>query len=96
MILEVAVMTIKPGEQENFLAALEQARAVLAQASGWRSLAVHTGIERPDSVLLAIGWQTLEDHTVGFRGGELFIQWRAILGPYFAAAPEVEHWLEVS
>lgn len=95
MILEAAVMTIRPGEQEQFLAALGQARKVLAQAPGWRSLTVHSGVERPECFLLAIGWETLEDHTVGFRGGELFTQWRAILGPYFAAPPQVEHWLEV-
>ena len=44
------------------------------------------------SFLLAIGWNTLEDHTEGFRGGDLFVQWRAILGPFFAEPPQVEHW----
>jgi hypothetical protein len=39
-----------------------------------------------------IYWDTLEDHTVGFRGGPLFAQWRAIVGPFFAAPPEVEHF----
>ena len=92
MIMEIATMEVVPGREDEFVAALEQAKAVLAQAQGWREIQVHRGIERPSTFLLAIAWDTLEDHTVGFRGGELFSQWRANLGPFFAAPPQVEHW----
>jgi heme-degrading monooxygenase HmoA len=92
MILEWATMTIAEGREQEFLGALEQAKAVLAQAHGWRDLQVHRGIERPSTFALLITWDTLEDHTVGFRGGDLFTQWRAILGPFFAEPPQVEHW----
>lgn len=92
MIFETATMSVQPGREEEFLSALERAKEVLAQAAGWREIRVHRGIERPSTFLLVIGWATLEDHTVGFRGGELFAQWRAIIGPYFAEPPQVEHW----
>ena len=92
MIMETAVMSVVPGREEEFLAALEQAKDVLMQAEGFRVLHVHRGVERPSSFLLAIGWDTLEDHTERFRGGDLFVQWRAILGPFFAEPPQVEHW----
>ena len=92
MIMETAVMSVVPGREEEFLDALEQAKDVLMQAEGFRVLHVHRGVERPSSFLLAIGWDTLEDHTEGFRGGDLFVQWRAILGPFFAEPPQVEHW----
>lgn len=92
MIMETATIKVKPGQEEPFLAALEQAKQVLAQASGWQVIHVHRGIERPDTFLLAIGWQTLEDHTETFRGGDLFVQWRALIGPFFAEPPVVEHW----
>jgi len=92
MIIETATMAVVPGREDEFLAALEQAKQVLAQADGWRELHVHRGVERPSTFLLAIGWETLEDHTEGFRGGPLFGQWRALIGPYFAEPPEVEHW----
>ncbi len=92
MITEIAVMSIVPGREDEFLVALEQAKDVLRQARGWVSVDVHRGIERPSCFLVAIGWETLEDHTVGFRGGELFTQWRAIIGPFFAEPPVVEHW----
>ena len=92
MIMETATISVVPGREEEFLAALEQAKLVLAQSPGWRQIQVHRGIERPSTFLLAIGWDTLEDHTVGFRGGELFTQWRALIGPFFAEPPAVEHW----
>ncbi|MGB7981894.1 MAG: antibiotic biosynthesis monooxygenase [Candidatus Nanopelagicales bacterium] len=92
MIIETATICVVPGQEDRFLAALEQARAVLARAAGWRAIHVHRGIERPSTFLLAIEWETLEDHTEGFRGGEIFAQWRALIGPYFAEPPQVEHW----
>ena len=92
MILESATISVQPGREQEFLAALEEAKKVLARAPGWRDIRVHRGIERPSVFLLAITWDTLEDHTEGFRGGDLFGQWRAIIGPYFAEPPQVEHW----
>jgi heme-degrading monooxygenase HmoA len=92
VILESATISVEPGREDEFLAALEKAKGVLAMAHGWRDIRVHRGIERPSVFLLAITWETLEDHTEGFRGGELFGQWRALIGPFFAEAPQVEHW----
>jgi hypothetical protein len=43
-------------------------------------------------IQLHLEWETLEDHTEGFRGGPLFAEWRAIIGPFFAEPPQVEHW----
>ena len=92
MIVETATIAVQPGREDEFVRALEDAKLILAQAHGWRGITVHRGIERPSVFLLAITWETLEDHTEGFRGGALFGQWRAIIGPYFAEPPEVEHW----
>jgi heme-degrading monooxygenase HmoA len=92
VIVETATISVEPGREDEFLAALEQAKKVLAQAQGWRDIRVHRGIERPAVFLLALTWESLEDHTEGFRGGDLFAQWRALIGPYFAQPPEVEHW----
>jgi heme-degrading monooxygenase HmoA len=92
VILETATITVQPGREDEFLGALEQAKEVLARSPGWQRIDVLRGIERHATFRLIIAWATLEDHTVGFRGGELFAQWRAIIGPYFAEPPEVEHW----
>jgi len=92
MIMETAFIAITPGLEADFEAAIEEAKKVLAEAAGFEVIHLHRGIERPNTYLLAIGWRSLEDHTVGFRESELFPKWRAIIGPFFAEAPHVEHW----
>ena len=36
-------------------------------------------------------WDTLEDHTVTFRGSPEFSRWRELAGPHFAKPPQVRH-----
>lgn len=93
MILEVADIRIRPGEQAAFDEAIQRGvSTVISQAKGFRGWKVNKGVESPERYLLTIFWDTLEDHTVDFRGGPLFPQWRAIVGPFFAQPPQVEHF----
>ena len=93
MILELADITIFPGQQAAFEDALATAvKAVVSQAVGFRGYTVHKGIESAERYLLQIQWDTLENHTVDFRGSAAFAQWRAIVGPFFAKPPTVEHF----
>jgi heme-degrading monooxygenase HmoA len=85
-------MDIVPGKELEFEAAMEQAKQVVAQARGFQVIHIHRGVERPSTYLIAIGWDSVEDHMVGFRESELFAKWRAIIGPFFANPPQVEHW----
>lgn len=93
MILEVADIRIHPGQQAAFDQALVHGlNTVASQAKGMRGWKVQKGIESPERYLLQIWWDSLEDHTVGFRQGPLFGAWRAIVGPFFAQPPVVEHF----
>jgi heme-degrading monooxygenase HmoA len=93
MILELADIRIAPGKQAEFEEAIERGlRTVASQAKGMRGFKVNKGIESPERYVLQIFWDTLEDHTVAFREGPLFPQWRAIVGPFFAQPPVVEHF----
>ena len=93
MILELADIRIQPGRQAEFDEAIVRGvNTVISQARGFRGYKVNKGLESPERYLLMIFWETLEDHTVHFREGPLFPQWRAIVGPYFAEAPKVEHF----
>ena len=97
MILEVADIRIQPGQQAAFDDAVQRGvREVISQAQGFSGFKVNRSIESPERYVLMIFWQTLEDHTVHFRGGPLFTEWRAIVGPHFAAPPVVEHFTLVS
>ena len=93
MILEIADIRVLPGQQAAFEEALQRALSTVAsQAQGMLGWTVTRGVESPERFMLQIVWATLEDHTVGFRQGPLFGQWRAIIGPFFAQAPQVEHF----
>lgn len=84
VILERAVLRITPGGAE-FEAAFEHAREVVAQSTGYGSLRLLRGIERPDTYLLLIEWDTVADHMEGFRQSELYERWSALLRPHFSA-----------
>lgn len=93
MILELADIRIQPGLQTEFEAAIQRGvSTVIAHAQGYLGHTVHKGLESPERYLLQIRWATLEDHTVGFRQSPAFAQWRAIVGPFFAVPPVVEHF----
>lgn len=93
MILELADIRIQPGRQAEFTQAIAHGlETVISQAPGYVRHEVHAGIESPERFVLMIVWETLEAHTVGFRGSEAFAQWRAIVGPFFASPPVVEHF----
>ena len=93
MILEVADIRIPAGQQAAFDEAIERGvDTVISQARGFRGYKVNRGVESPERYLLMIWWDTLEDHTVGFRQSPAFAAWRAIVGPFFAQPPQVEHF----
>ena len=93
MILELADIRIHPGQQAAFDEAIQRGLAtVISQAKGFQGFKVNKGIESPERYILQIFWATLENHTVDFRESPLFTQWRAIVGPFFASPPVVEHF----
>jgi heme-degrading monooxygenase HmoA len=93
MILELADIRIRPGQQAAFDEAIARGvQTVIAKAKGFRGFKVNKGIESPERYILQIFWDTLEDHTVHFRGSAAFADWRAIVGPFFAGPPVVEHF----
>lgn len=93
MILELADIRIRPGQNAAFEEAiLRGLETVLRPVHGFQGYKVNRGIESAERYILQIFWDTLEDHTVGFRQSPAFGLWRAIVGPFFAAPPVVEHF----
>ncbi|RZJ00350.1 MAG: antibiotic biosynthesis monooxygenase [Rubrivivax sp.] len=93
MILELADIRIQPGQQAAFEEGIQRGiDTVISKAKGFIGVTVHHGIESPERYLLQIRWETLENHTVDFRGSDAYNQWRAIVGPFFAGPPTVEHF----
>ncbi|MDB5824962.1 MAG: antibiotic biosynthesis monooxygenase [Herminiimonas sp.] len=97
MIIELAELRIQPGQQAAFDAAIVRGvTEVISRAKGFCGYKVNKGIESPERYLLMIYWETLENHTIDFRQSPDFQQWRAIVGPFFAAPPAVEHFTLLS
>ncbi|MBM0205018.1 antibiotic biosynthesis monooxygenase [Micromonospora sp. STR1s_5] len=94
MIFEVARIDVKPGQESTFEERVSQAVALFERAKGCRSLTLQRSIESPSSYRLVVGWETVEDHTVGFRQSHDYQTWRSLVGEFFARPPEVEHVAE--
>ena len=91
MILEIAQIDIKPGMESEFEAGVKAAAPIFKRAKGCHSMELQRSIEKPARYRLFVQWDTVENHTVDFRGSPDFQEWRKLVGHCFAAPPEVEH-----
>ncbi len=91
-VLEVAQFQIHPEQAAEFEAAISQAYRYLTATPGYRDHQLRRCIEHPDQYLLTITWDTIEAHMVTFRESDNFQQWRTLIGPFFAASPQVLHY----
>ena len=95
MITEHAILEVIPGQEDEFVATMEQAKSLIAGSPGFRSLRVQRGIENPGTFLLLVEWESLQAHTEGFRGSEAYGQWRYLLHHFYDPFPVVEHFESV-
>lgn len=92
MILEVAVLSITPSRKSEFEDAYTEARRIISSMPGFKSVQLQRSVETPGRYLLLVGWGSVDDHMLGFRQSPEFQRWRALLGPFYASAPTVEHY----
>lgn len=95
MILEVAMLQVKEGQAQDFESAFQQASSIIASMHGYVKHELHKCIEVPNKYALLVTWQTLEDHTIGFRGSPEYQEWRALLHHFYDPFPIVEHFEQV-
>jgi heme-degrading monooxygenase HmoA len=96
MILEIALIDIRPGQEDAFATAYVKARHLVATTPGCRSVRMTRGIESPSRFVLLVEWDSIEAHLETFRGSDRFGRWRALIGEYFAGPPVVEHYTDVA
>ncbi|HEX4126014.1 MAG TPA: antibiotic biosynthesis monooxygenase [Acidimicrobiales bacterium] len=92
MITEHAVLEIVAGQEDAFVDAMGEAKALIAASPGFVSLRVERCVERPGCFLLLVEWEHLEDHTEGFRGSAAYQEWRSALHHFYDPFPVVEHF----
>jgi heme-degrading monooxygenase HmoA len=91
MVLEIVQVNIKPGMAEEFEANVAKAVPIFKRAKGCSSMNLRRVVENPDRYMLFVEWDTLENHTVDFRGSDDFKQWRQLVGHCFDGDPDVVH-----
>ncbi len=92
MILEVAILNIKDGLNDEFEAAFQTASSIIATMSGYISHELQRCVEVENRYILLVRWQTIEDHTIGFRQSPEYQQWRSLLHHFYDPFPIVEHY----
>ncbi len=95
MVLEVAVLDVIPSTQEAFEEAWRTASPLIAASPGYISHELRKCVERSNRYLLLVQWQTLENHTAGFRGSERYLKWKELLHKFYDPFPTVEHYVEL-
>ncbi|MEO0394530.1 MAG: antibiotic biosynthesis monooxygenase [Cyanobacteria bacterium P01_A01_bin.137] len=92
MILEVVILDVKPGETAAFEAAFQQAQSIISSIVGYGGHQLQKCMEKDNRYVLLVTWQTLEDHTQGFRKSDEYQQWKALLHHFYDPFPIVEHY----
>ncbi|WP_104166422.1 antibiotic biosynthesis monooxygenase [Cryobacterium sp. N22] len=95
MIREHAILPVRPGFEDAFLAAFGSARPLIESMPGFRGLSLSRSLEDPSSFLLLVDWERLEDHTVGFRGSSEYADWKQLLHGFYSPFPDVQHFVTV-
>lgn len=92
MILEHALLPVRPGMEAEFIAAFAQARPIISSMPGFINLSLTRQIEDRSRFLLLVRWETLEAHSVGFRESAEYQEWKRLLHHFYDPFPEVTHF----
>lgn len=92
MILEVAVLNVRPGQEAEFENAMREACPLICATPGFLGITLCRCLETPNRYLLQVNWRTVEDHTLGFRQSERYERWSELLHGFYDPFPVVEHY----
>lgn len=92
MILEVAILDVIPGKEKEYEAAFAEASGIISSMKGYLSHELKKCVEKENRYILLVHWETLEDHTKGFRKSEEYKEWKALLHHFYDPFPKVEHF----
>ncbi|KIC94489.1 antibiotic biosynthesis monooxygenase family protein [Flavihumibacter solisilvae] len=92
MILEVAILTVKEGQEKQFEADFAIAGEYISSIKGYIKHSLRKCLEQKNQYLLLVDWEKLEDHTIGFRQSSQYLEWKRLLHHYYDPFPTVEHY----
>ena len=92
MILEVAILNVKKGQEKQFEIDFAKAGQYISAIKGYMKHSLCKNIDDSNRYLLLVDWENLEDHTIGFRQSAEYVEWKNILHHYYDPFPTVEHY----
>lgn len=95
MILEVAILNVIPGQNDDFERDFKQASKIISSMQGYIEHELQKCLEDNNKYILLVRWETLEDHTHGFRKSAEYLEWKALLHHYYDPFPTVEHYQKI-
>jgi heme-degrading monooxygenase HmoA len=96
MILEAAMLQVKQGMERDFEGAFRNASKIISSMKGYVSHELQRCLEVEGKYLLLVKWESLEDHTVGFRESSEYQEWKKLLHHFYDPFPTVEHFEKVN
>ncbi len=92
MIVEHALLHVIPHRTDEFEIAFADAKSIISSMPGFVNLTLSRGIEQPNTYLLLVEWERLEDHTEGFRTSDRYQEWKTLLHHFYEPFPVVSHF----
>jgi heme-degrading monooxygenase HmoA len=92
MVLELAILDVIPGREKEFEENFNKAQQIISSMPGYINHQLQRCMEQSNRYILLVNWNTLEDHTVGFRGSEPYKEWKALLHEFYDPFPLVQHY----
>ncbi|HMT40431.1 MAG TPA: antibiotic biosynthesis monooxygenase [Sphingorhabdus sp.] len=92
MIIEHALLQVRPGEEAAFELAMANAKPLINASPGFQGIEVRPAAEKPGLYLLLVRWDSIADHRDGFRNSDRYQQWRALLHPFYDPMPSVDYF----
>ena len=95
MILVVAILNVKNSKEKDFELAFTKAQEIIRSSKGYIKHQLQKCIEIKGKYILLVEWESLEDHTEGFRKSKEYGEWKKMLHHFYDPFPTVEHFYEI-
>lgn len=92
MILEVAILNVIVGQEKQFEEDFKTAGKYISSIKGYVRHSLRKCLEQNNKYILLVDWETLEDHTIGFRQSPQYLEWKRLLHHYYDPFPVVDHY----
>jgi heme-degrading monooxygenase HmoA len=94
MILEVAILDVIETQTSEFEVNFKKAEIIIVSMKGYLKHQLKKCLEKPNRYILLVEWETLEDHTIGFRQSPQYLEWKSLLHHFYNPFPTVEHYTD--